>query len=90
MHPILDIAPPLLAEEEGPPTQKELNPGAIHIISLPHYGRHGEAGFHHLFAGTTSLHDLGLAQASSCSTQELLVSHRFLPRTGVSGSCGFY
>jgi hypothetical protein len=38
IHPIPEMAPPLLGEEEGPPTRKELNPGAIHAISLSHYG----------------------------------------------------
>jgi hypothetical protein len=46
-HPILDMAPQLLVKEDGPPTTKELNPEAICIISLPHYSRHGRAGFCH-------------------------------------------
>jgi hypothetical protein len=45
IQPVLDMAPPLLAEEEGPPTYKELNRGAIRTISLPHYSRHGQVGF---------------------------------------------
>jgi hypothetical protein len=35
------MAPPLLAEEEGPPTKKELNSGAIQTFAFPHYDRHG-------------------------------------------------
>jgi hypothetical protein len=30
IHLVPDMAPPLLAEEEGPPTYKELNSGVIH------------------------------------------------------------
>jgi hypothetical protein len=41
IHPISDMAPPLLAEEEGSPTKKELNLGSIRTISLPYYGRRG-------------------------------------------------
>jgi hypothetical protein len=44
------MTPPILAEEEEPPTQKELNSGLIYAISLPYYGRCGQAGFHHLSA----------------------------------------
>jgi hypothetical protein len=32
MHLIPNMSPPLLAEEEGPPTKKELNPGVIHAF----------------------------------------------------------
>jgi hypothetical protein len=31
MHPIPGMVPPLMAEEEGPPTYKELNLVAIHV-----------------------------------------------------------
>jgi hypothetical protein len=41
IHPVSNMTPPLLAEDEGPPTYKELNPGAIRTIYLPHYSRHG-------------------------------------------------
>jgi hypothetical protein len=34
-HPIPDKDHPLLAEEAGPPTSKELNPGVIHTSAYP-------------------------------------------------------
>jgi hypothetical protein len=69
------MAPPLLAEEEGAPTEKELNLGTIHT-SLSHYGRRKQVGFHHLSARPTSLPNPGQARASSCSIHELPVSHK--------------
>jgi hypothetical protein len=35
IHLMPNMALPLLAEEEGPPTYKELNPGVIHAIAFP-------------------------------------------------------
>jgi hypothetical protein len=34
IHPVPDKAPPLQAEEEGPPIYKELIPGVIHIVDF--------------------------------------------------------
>jgi hypothetical protein len=55
MHPIPDMAPLLKAEEEGPPTKKELNSGAIHAFTLPPYDRYGQARFRHLSARPATL-----------------------------------
>jgi hypothetical protein len=35
IHLMPNMAPPLLAEEEGPPTYKELSTGVIHAIAFP-------------------------------------------------------
>jgi hypothetical protein len=82
-HPILDMAPPLLTEEAGPPTYKELNSGAIHIFDLPHYNRHGQAGFHHLSTRFTSLLDQGWAWASSRPARGLSVIDRLYWHRGL-------
>jgi hypothetical protein len=68
---------PLVAEEEEPPTSRELNPGAICAISLPHYDRRGQTEFHHLSAGPTCLLNPGWAQASNRSIPELPAPPRF-------------
>jgi hypothetical protein len=47
-HLIPDMVPPLLAEEEGPQTKKELDPGMICTGPLSDLNSHGQAGFHHL------------------------------------------
>jgi hypothetical protein len=72
----MNYAPPLLAKEEGPPTEKELNLGAIHIFTFPQYDRCGQAGFHHMSARSVSLLDLGWARAGSCPARGLLVMDR--------------
>jgi hypothetical protein len=41
IHPIPDMAPPLLAEEVGPPTQKELDLGATRTDPPPHRDKDG-------------------------------------------------
>jgi hypothetical protein len=38
-----DMAPRLQAKEKGPPTYKELIPGAIHAITFSPYDRHEQA-----------------------------------------------
>jgi hypothetical protein len=53
------MARPLQTEEEGPPTKKELIPRLIHTFTFPPYDRHGQEGFHRLYARPTSLLDLG-------------------------------
>jgi hypothetical protein len=52
-YPILDMTPPLLAEEEGPPTKKELDSGVIYTCRFPHLGSPRRAGFCHLSAQST-------------------------------------
>jgi hypothetical protein len=44
IHPILDMAPPLLAKEEGPLTKKELNLGILHTNAFPHCNSCGQEG----------------------------------------------
>jgi hypothetical protein len=44
IHPILDMASPLLAEEAGRPTQKELNSRLTNTNVFLHYGSRGWAG----------------------------------------------
>jgi hypothetical protein len=49
------MTPPLQAEEEGPPTQKDLIPGVIHTFTFPPHDRREQAGFHHLSTCPASL-----------------------------------
>jgi hypothetical protein len=50
IHPILDMPPPLLDEEEVPPTEKELDPRITHADPPSHHDEHGQTGVHHLSA----------------------------------------
>jgi hypothetical protein len=45
---ISDMAPALLAKEEGPATKKELDLVVICARPFPHPNNHGQTGFHHL------------------------------------------
>jgi hypothetical protein len=66
-HPISDMAPPLQAEEEGPPKSKELILGMIPMITFPPSDRRRHEGFCHLSVYPGSLLDRGqgLGQRSS-------------------------
>jgi hypothetical protein len=70
-HPVPDMAPPLLTEEEGSPTYKQPNPGVIHVNASPCYGRSGQEGSCHLSARSVSLPDPGRAWSPSHITQRL-------------------
>jgi hypothetical protein len=59
----------LLAEEGGPPTEKEQNPGAIHTNASPYHDRCGPVGSRHLSAHFTSLLGPGQAWPPSCITR---------------------
>jgi hypothetical protein len=73
IHPISDKTSLLQVEEEGPPTYKELIPGATYIVDSPRHVRHGRIGFHYLSAHSLSYPNPGGTRASGHPTQGLLL-----------------
>jgi hypothetical protein len=53
------MAPPLQAEDDGSPTEKELFLGAIQVFTFPPYDGLGQAGFHHMSGRPAYILDWG-------------------------------